>query len=177
MTLIGLAITVAFVFSLAVTLGYPGTPLWEELATLVTVMLLGHWIQTRSINQARGALAELAKLLPNTAVRVISEDAGERLEEVPLAALRDGEVVLVHPGASIPADAEVREGHSSINESTITGESRPVDKDPGDRVIGGTVNLAGSIRLVEQAQNSRSRTQALADRTAFWRVAALVEVG
>jgi Cu2+-exporting ATPase len=185
MTLIGLAITVAFGFSVAVTLGYPGMPLWEELATLVSVMLLGHWIEMRSISQAQGALAELAKLLPNTAVRVLEAGGSERVEEVPVGALRDGDIVLIRPGASVPADGEVREGDSSVNESMITGESRPVGKHPGDRVIGGTVNLAGSLRvgvtgtgerstlagimrLVEQAQGSRSRAQALADRAAFW---------
>ena len=185
MTLIALAITVAFVFSLAVTLGYPGMPLWEELATLVTIMLLGHWIEMRSITQAQGALAELAKLLPNTATRVMGDEGSERIEEVPLSSLRDGDLVLVRPGASVPADGEVRTGHSSVNESMITGESRPVDKNPGDRVIAGTVNqtgslrvavtgtgdrttLAGIMRLVEQAQSSRSRAQALADRAAFW---------
>ena len=186
MTLIALAITVAFVFSAAVTLGYPGIPLWEELATLVTIMLLGHWIEMRSINQAQGALTELAKLLPSNAVRVIRDaSGGERTEEVPLTALMDGDLVLVRPGASIPADGEVREGHSNVNESMITGESRPVGKHPGDRVIAGTVNgegslritvtgtgerttLAGIMRLVEQAQTSRSRAQAIADRAAFW---------
>jgi Cu2+-exporting ATPase len=185
MTLIALAITVAFGFSLAVTLGYPGMPLWEELATLVTIMLLGHWIEMRSISQAQGALAELAKLLPNTAVRLVGEGTDERVEEVPLSALRDGDLVLVRPGASVPADGEVREGHSSVNESMVTGESRPVEKHAGDRVIAGTVNesgslrvavtgtgertaLAGIMRLVEQAQSSRSGTQALADRAAFW---------
>jgi Cu2+-exporting ATPase len=185
MTLIALAITVAFVFSLAVTLGFPGMPLWEELATLVTVMLLGHWIEMRSIAQAQGALAELAKLLPNTAVRIARGGAGERLEEVPVTALREGDLVLVRPGARIPADGVVREGQSSVNEAMITGESRPVEKRPGDRVIAGTVNetgslrvevtgtgertmLAGIMRLVEQAQQSRSRSQALADRAAYW---------
>jgi cation transport ATPase len=180
MTLIALAIAVAFVFSVAVTLGYPGMPLWEELATLVTIMLLGHWIEMRSITQAQGALAELAKLLPNTAVRIVHEGAGERMEDVPLTALGYGDLVLVRPGANVPADGVVREGHSSINESMITGESRPVEKNPGDRVIAGTVNQAGSLRvavtgtgdrttlagimrLVEQAQSSRSRAQALAD--------------
>jgi len=186
MTLIALAITVAFLFSAAVTLGYPGMPLWEELATLVTIMLLGHWIEMRSINQAQGALAELAKLLPSNAVRVIRDaSGGERTEEVPLTALMDGDLVLVRPGASVPADGEVREGHSNVNESMITGESRPVGKHVGDRVIAGTVNgegslrvtvtgtgerttLAGIMRLVEQAQTSRSRAQAIADRAAFW---------
>src|SRR5262245_49897296 len=185
MTLIALAISVAFVFSVAVTLGYPGIPLWEELATLVTIMLLGHWIEMRSINQAQGALAELAKLLPSNAVRVIRDASGvEHTEEVPLRALVDGNLVLVRPGASIPADGEVHEGRSSVNESMITGESRPVGKHPGDRVIAGTVNgdgslrvtvtgtgdrtaLAGIIRLVEQAQTSRSWAQVIADRAAY----------
>jgi Cu2+-exporting ATPase len=186
MTLITLAITVAFVFSLAVTLGFPGMPLWEELATLVTIMLLGHWIEMRSITQAQGALAELAKLLPNTAVRVIVGESGsEQTEEVALTELADGDLVLVRPGASIPADGEVRSGRGSVDESLITGESRPVQKDVGDRVIAGTVNgagslrvqvtgtgerttLAGIMRLVEQAQTSRSRAQILADRAAYW---------
>ena len=181
MTLISLAIGVAFVFSLAVTLGYPGMPLWEELATLVTIMLLGHWIEMKSIAQAQGALRELAKLLPDTATRVV----GDRTEEVALDALVAGDVVLVRPGASIAADGVVREGSSAVNESMITGESKPVEKRPGDDVIAGTVNgsgslrvevtktgertaLAGIMRLVGEAQSSRSRAQALADRAAFW---------
>ncbi|MDQ3208729.1 MAG: heavy metal translocating P-type ATPase [Gemmatimonadota bacterium] len=185
MTLIALAIMVAFVFSAAVTLGYPGMPLWEELASLVTIMLLGHWLEMRSIMQAQGALAELAKLLPDMGTRVILEDGIERLEEVPVSALREGDLVLVRPGASIPADGVVRAGSGEVNEAMITGESRPVAKKPGDRVIAGTVNgsgslrvevtgtgerttLAGIMRLVEQAQGSRSRAQALADRAAFW---------
>src|SRR5690242_14710142 len=180
MTLIALAIGVAFVFSAAVTLGFPGMPLWEELATLVTIMLLGHWIEMRSVTQAQGALKELAKLLPDTAVRV----AGEQLEEVAVSALRVGDIVLVRPGARIPADGIVRDGTSSVDESMLTGESRPVPKKPADRVIAGTVNasgalraevtaigdrtaLAGIMRLVEQAQSSRSRAQAVADRAAF----------
>ena len=185
MTLIALAISVAFVFSAVVTLGYPGMPLWEELATLVTIMLLGHWIEMRSISQAQGALKELAKLLPNVAVRVVQEGAGERIEEVPLTSLSDGDLVLVRPGANVPADGVVREGRSSLNESMITGESRLVDKPIGSTVIAGTVNgggslrvevtgtgdrtmLAGIMRLVDQAQTSRSRAQALADRAARW---------
>jgi Cu2+-exporting ATPase len=181
MTLIGLAISVAFAFSAAVTLGYPGMPLWEELATLVTVMLLGHWIEMRSIFQAQGALKELAKLLPATAERLI----GDRTEEVPIDALRSGDVVLIRPGASIPADGIVQSGGSSVNEAMITGESRPIAKREGDEVIAGTSNvegslrvevtktgertaLAGIMRLVEQAQTSRSRAQTLADRAAFY---------
>ncbi|HYO48063.1 MAG TPA: copper-translocating P-type ATPase [Gemmatimonadota bacterium] len=181
MTLISLAIGVAFAFSLAVTLGYPGMPLWEELATLVTIMLLGHWIEMKSIARAQGALKELAKLLPDTAVRI----AGERTEEVLVDELREGDLVLVRPGASIPADGAVKEGASAVNEAMITGESRPVEKGEGDPVIAGTVNgsgslrvevtktgektaLAGIMRLVGEAQGSRSRAQDLADRAAFW---------
>ncbi len=185
MTLIALAISVAFAFSLAVVLGFPGMPLWEELATLVTVMLLGHWLEMRSISQAQGALGELAKLLPSTAARVRGEGAAERVEDVPVTELRDGDVVLVRPGAGIPADGVVRSGRSDVDEALVTGESAPVEKEEGATVIAGTVNgsgslrvevtgtgerttLAGIMRLVEQAQNSRSRAQALADRAAFW---------
>jgi len=179
MTLISLAISVAFVFSVAVTFGFPGMDLWWELGTLVTIMVLGHWIEMRSITQAQGALKELAKLLPDTATRVV----GDRTEEVPATSLREGDVVLVRPGASVPADGIVRQGTSDVNEAMITGESRPVPKEPGAGVIAGTVNgsgslrvevtgtgektaLAGIMRLVSQAQTSRSRAQALADRAA-----------
>ena len=180
MTLISLAITVAFVFSLAVTLGYPGEALWWELASLVTIMLLGHWIEMRSISQASGALRELARLLPSTAQRLV----GETIEDVAISALREGDLVLVRPGASVPADGIVQSGKSDVNESMITGESVPVAKVEGAKVIAGTVNGSGSLRvevtgtgertalanimrLVEQAQTSRSRAQALADRAAF----------
>jgi P-type Cu2+ transporter len=188
MTLISLAIVVAFVFSAAVTLGYAGMALWEELATLVVVMLLGHWIEMRSIFQARGALQELAKLLPSTALRL----AGDRTDEVPISALTEGDLVLVRPGAAVPADGEVESGRSEVNESMLTGESKLVPKTEGAKVIAGTVNgsgslrvrvtgtgqrtaLAGIMRLVEQAQTSRSRAQALADRAAFFLT--LVAVG
>jgi Cu2+-exporting ATPase len=189
MTLISLAITVAFAFSLVVTLGYPGMPLWEELATLVTIMLLGHWIEMRSIFQAQGALKELAKLLPSTAERLVE---GDRTETVAISALAAGDLVLLRPGASVPADGVVRQGRSSVDEAMITGESRPVEKAEDDEVIAGTVNMSGSLRvevtktggqtalsgimrLVEQAQHSRSRAQALADRAAFFLT--LVAVG
>jgi Cu2+-exporting ATPase len=142
MTLISLAISVSFAFSLAVTLGYPGEALWWELATLVTIMLLGHWIEMRSIFQASGALRELARLLPSTAQRVVDD----RVEEVPIAALGEGDLVLVRPGASIPADGVVRNGNSDVNESMITGESAPVSKAEGEKVIAGTVNGPGSLR-------------------------------
>jgi Cu2+-exporting ATPase len=182
MTLIALAITVAFVYSLLVTLDVvSGMDLWWELATLVAIMLLGHWVEMRSITQAQGALKELAKLLPDTALRV---DAAGAVQEVPVAELRRGDLLLIRPGAGIPADGVVREGRSAVNESMITGESTPVDKTAGGKVIAGTVNgqgslrvevtgtgdetaLAGIMRLVAQAQSSRSRAQALADRAAF----------
>jgi P-type Cu2+ transporter len=185
MTLIALAITTAFAFSAAVALGFPAMPLWEELATLITIMLLGHWLEMRSISQAQGALGELAKLLPDMAVRVHGGSASEHVEEVPVSLLRDGDVLLVRPGAGIPADGIVRSGRSAVNESLLTGESAPVEKSDGDRVIAGTVNgagslrvevtgtgdrtaLAGIMRLVADAQQSRSRAQVLADRAAFW---------
>jgi Cu2+-exporting ATPase len=190
MTLISLAVSVAFAFSVAVLLGFPGMPLWEELATLIAVMVLGHWIEMRSVTRAQGALRELAKLLPDTALRV----AGEGTEEVPVDALHGGDVVLVRPGAAVPADGEVLSGESSVDESMLTGESRPVRKGEGEAVIAGTVNgegslrvrvtgtgertaLAGIMRLVEQAQTSRSRAQALADRAAFYLTIVAVVAG
>ncbi len=180
MVLIALAISVAFGFSLWVIAGFPGMPLWEELATLVVVMLLGHWIEMRSITQAQGALKELAKLLPDLATRV----DGDELHDVPIIDLRDGDIVLIRPGSRVPADGAVLDGTSQVDESMLTGESRPVDKKTGDQVIAGTVNLSGALRaqvtgtgertalagimrLVEQAQHSKSRAQALADRAAF----------
>jgi Cu2+-exporting ATPase len=181
MTLISLAIIVAFGFSVAVTFGVPGMDLWWELSTLITIMILGHWIEMRSISQAQGALKELAKLVPDIAVRLV----GDTTEEVPVADLREGDVILIRPGSSIPADGIVLDGTTAVNEAMITGESRPVDKKPNDKVIAGTVNgagslrvkvtgtgertaLAGIMRLVAQAQSSRSRAQALADRAAFF---------
>jgi Cu2+-exporting ATPase len=180
MTLIALAVAVAFVFSWVVQVGLiRAEALWWELATLVTIMLLGHWIEMRSVNQAQGALQALAKLLPDTATRVT--DAGE--EEVAVSELRDSDLVLVRPGEGIPADGVVRRGESDVNESMITGESRPVKKGEGDEVIAGTINGAGSLRvevtgtgentklsgimrLVADAQQSKSRAQHLADRAA-----------
>jgi P-type Cu2+ transporter len=188
MTLISLAITVAFAFSIAVTLGYPGMSLWDELSSLVVIMLLGHWIEMRSITQARGALHELAKLLPAEALRV----TGEQVERIPLSSLKEGDVALVTPGASVPADGIVRQGVSAVDESMLTGESRPVGKKEGDKVIAATINGNGSLRvevtgagertalaaitrLVAQAQSSRSHAQALADRAAF--ILTLVAIG
>ena len=179
MTLISLAIVVAFVTSWAGTLGLFQVEIWWELATLITIMLLGHWLEMRSIAQARGALAALAALLPDTAERV----AGEATESVGLDDLRLGDVVLVRPGARVPVDGTVVEGAADVDEAIITGESRPLTKKPGDRVIAGSVAAGGSmrvrvdavgdetalsgiVRLVEAAQASGSRAQALADRAA-----------
>ena len=182
MTLISLAINVAFFYSIAVMLGLKGHTLWWELATLISIMLLGHWIEMRSISQAQGALQELAKLLPDTAI-LLTDD--ESTQEVLVEQLQEGDLILIRPGASIPADGMVQSGKSSVNEAMITGESKPVEKKQGERVLAGTVNgegslrvkiagigdktaLAGIMRLVEQAQSSRSRAQALADRAAFY---------
>jgi Cu2+-exporting ATPase len=179
MTLISLAIVVAFVTSWAATLGFFEVEVWWELATLVTVMSLGHWIEMRSIMQARGALSALAELLPDEAERVTSGGT----ELVRTADLVVGDVVLVRPGARVPADGVVAEGSADVDESMITGESRPVTREPGDRVVAGTVAAGGSLRvtvaavgddtalsgimrLVAQAQASNSRAQALADRAA-----------
>ncbi|MCC7509158.1 MAG: copper-translocating P-type ATPase [Planctomycetes bacterium] len=190
MTLISLAVTVAFVYSIAVTFGLPGMALWFELSTLVAIMLLGHWIEMRSINQAQGALNELARLLPDMAVRL----NGDQVEEVPVSALRDGDLLLIRPGASVPADGIVREGDSSVNESMLTGESALVKKAPGQEVIAGTINgagslrvevtgtgdrtrLAGIMRLVEHAQKSKSRAQVLADKAARLLTAVALSAG
>src|SRR6266540_3461028 len=182
MTLVALAISTAYIYSVAVTFGFvEGMPFYWELATLVTIMLLGHWMEMRAVGSAQSALNELAKLLPDTAERIIDG----RTETVPVSALRVGDVVLVRPGASIPADGTLEEGDSQVNQAMITGESRPVHKRPRDQVIAGTVNgsgslrvritktgeqtaLAGIMRLVAEAQTSRSRAQALADRAAYW---------
>jgi Cu2+-exporting ATPase len=179
MTLISLAIVVAFVTSWAATLGYFEVEIWWELSSLITIMLLGHWLEMRSIAQARGALAALAELLPDTAERITAHGT----EEVPLADLSVGDVILVRPGGRVPADGEVAEGDADVDESMITGESRPVTKGPGAQVIAGTVAAGGSLRvrvaavgaetalsgimrMVEAAQASASRAQALADRAA-----------
>jgi Cu2+-exporting ATPase len=182
MTLVALAISTAYFYSVAVTFGLvEGMPFYWELATLVTIMLLGHWMEMRAVGSAQSALNELAKLLPDTAERIV----GGGTETVRVDELNSGDMVLVRPGASIPADGAVEEGDSQVNEAMITGESRPVHKHPGEDVIAGTVNgsgslrvritktgeqtaLAGIMRLVAEAQSSRSRAQALADRAAYW---------
>jgi Cu2+-exporting ATPase len=179
MLLISLAITVAFIASVATTFGLFDLDFWWELALLVTIMLFGHWQEMRAIGQAQGALGALAALLPDEAERVTERG----VETVPLASLRAGDVVLVRPGSRVPADGAIVDGAAELDESMITGESRPVDKGVGDRVVAGTVvagsairvrveavgaetALAGIQRLVEAAQTSRSRAQALADRFA-----------
>jgi len=181
MTLISMAITVALFYSIAVTFGLEGMSFWWELATLITIMLLGHWLEMASIMNAQGALNELAKLLPDEAELITS--SGTRI--VSVAELKVGDKVLVRPGANIPVDGEVIKGASSVNESMLTGESRSVKKLVKSLLIGGTLNgngsltmavtkvgddtaLAGIMKLVADAQNSKSKTQVLADRAAYY---------
>jgi P-type Cu2+ transporter len=182
MTLISLAIVVAFVYSLAALFLLTASGFFWELATLIDVMLLGHWLEMRSVRQASGALNELAKLMPDTAERILPDGSTERVRT---SQLQKADRVLVRPGASIPADGVVIEGESDVDEALITGESRPVKKGAGDQVIAGTVNgegslrvevaatgeqttLAGIMRLVKEAQQSKSRTQVIADKAAGW---------
>lgn len=187
MTLISLAIVVAFGYSLAVTLGLPGMDFWWELATLVTIMLLGHWIEMSAVMGAQNALGELASLLPDTAELLAGDAvrgaAGTRT--VPTTELHVGDRVLVRPGAGIPVDGVVVAGRSTVDESLLTGESAAVVKDQGASVVAGSVNgtgsltvqmtkaqdasaLAGIMRLVADAQASKSGAQLLADRAAGW---------
>ncbi|MBK1705257.1 copper-translocating P-type ATPase [Halochromatium glycolicum] len=182
MTLIALAITVAYGYSAAVVLGLEGKVFFWELATLVDVMLLGHWVEMKSIMGASSALESLVQMMPDRALRL---DASGETEEVPISALRSGDRVRVRPGEKVPVDGAIVEGKTSLNESMLTGESRPVEKGEGDEAVGGAVNGEGSITLevrktgadtylsqvietVRQAQASRSRTQDLADRAAAW---------
>src|SRR6202140_2144847 len=179
MTLISLAIIVAFGTSLAASFGLFEIEVWWELASLITIMVLGHWLEMRAISQARGALNALAALLPDTAERV----SGTETQTVPISELKVGDIVLVRPGTRVPADGEVVEGSADVDESMITGEARSVSKAPGGKVIAGTVAAGGSLRvritavgeqtalsgimrLVAAAQASGSHTQDLADRAA-----------
>jgi Cu2+-exporting ATPase len=182
MTLIAIAIATAYVYSSVVVFGLKGKVFFWELATLIDIMLLGHWIEMKSVMGASRALEELAKLMPSDAHRLKSDGS---TEDVPIEELKEGDKVLVKPGEKIPVDGEVVEGETSVNEAMLTGESKPVDKEVGSKVIGGSINGEGSITaevqktgkesflsqmigLVEQAQQSKSRSQDLANRAALW---------
>ncbi|MEA3641680.1 MAG: copper-translocating P-type ATPase [Lamprobacter sp.] len=182
MTLIALAISVAYGYSAAVVLGLDGKVFFWELATLVDVMLLGHWIEMRSVMGASSALESLVQMMPDQALRL---DENGKVKEVPVSELRKGDRVRVRPGEKVPVDGTIVEGKTSLNESMLTGESRPVEKGDGDQAVGGAINGEGSITLevqktgadtylsqvvetVRQAQASRSRAQNLADRAAAW---------
>ncbi len=182
MTLISVAISVAYFYSSAVVFGLEGKVFFWELATLIDIMLVGHWIEMKSVMGASKALEELAKLMPSDA-HLIQDD--DNIIEVPLSELKSGDKVLVKPGEKIPADGITIKGESSVNESMLTGESKPVSKKAGDKVIGGGINGEGSlviqvertgkdsflsqvIDLVKEAQESKSKTQDLANRAAFW---------
>ena len=182
MTLISLAVTVAYVYSASVVFGLQGKIFFWELATLIDIMLLGHWIEMKSVMGASRALEELARLMPSEAHKIIDE---AQIVDVPLNKLSPGDQVLVKPGEKVPVDGVVVSGESSVNESMLTGESKPVFKGQGDKVIGGAINEEGSliikvqrtgkdsflsqvIELVKQAQESKSKTQDLANRAAFW---------
>ncbi|MAT17756.1 MAG: copper-translocating P-type ATPase [Leifsonia sp.] len=186
MTLISLALVVAFGYSAAVTLGFEGMDFWWELSTLVVIMLLGHWIEMSAVMGAQNALGELAKLVPDTAERVRDAEHAApdaESERVPTAELRVGDLLIVRPGERVPADGEIVDGEAELDESLLTGESAAVAKIAGDTVIGGSVvaggalvikvaklgddtALAGIMRLVSDAQTSKSGQQLLADRVA-----------
>lgn len=190
MTLIALAISVAYIYSAAVTFGLEGTPFYWELATLIAVMLVGHWVEMASVISASSALEELAQLMPAEAHR----KSGESTEEVPLEEIVAGDVLVIKPGEKIPSDGRVVAGESYIDESMLTGESKPVRKGEGDKLIGGSVNGDGSleievegagedsylskvIEMVREAQAAKSKTQALSDRAAFWLTIIAISVG
>jgi len=191
MTLIALAIGVAYVYSAAVVVGLPGEVFFWELATLVVVMLLGHWVEMRSVMGASRALEKLVRLMPDEAHRV--RDDGST-DDVPVVELGKGDRVLVKPGEKMPVDGAVVEGRTTVNQAAVTGESQPVEKGKGDEVIGGTVNgdsvitvevqktgeesyLSQVVQMVQEAQASRSRTQDLADRAALWLTIVALGVG
>jgi len=181
MTLIALAISAAYFYSIFATLSQVGHTLFWELTTLITIMLLGHWIEMRAVKGAKGALKELTKLLPDTAEVL----RGGETETISLSELKEGDIVLVKPGAKIPADGMIIGGQSDVNEAMVTGESKPVAKQQGSEVIAGTINgdgslkikvtkigehtfLAGIMRLVSEAEASKSKLQMLSDRAAFY---------
>jgi Cu2+-exporting ATPase len=191
MTLIAVAITTAYAYSSAVVFGLRGKIFFWELVTLVDIMLLGHWIEMKSVMGASKALEELAKLMPSEAHRL---DNDGNVEDIPVSELDHGDRVLIKPGEKVPVDGQIVDGHSSLNESMLTGESTPVEKSSGDDVIGGAINGDGSltvevqktgedsylsqvINLVKEAQASKSRTQDLANRAAFWLTLIALSVG
>ena len=191
MTLIALAISAAYIFSVAVTFGFPGQEFYWELVTLIAIMLLGHWVEMRSVMGASRALEELVKLLPDSATRI---DADGSLHDVPISALQPGDRVIVRPGAKVPVDGEITEGSSDFNEAMLTGESRPVTKGVGATAIGGAINGANAVTirvtatgdatylsqvidLVKKAQQTRSRTQDIANRAAAWLTYIALAVG
>jgi len=182
MTLIALAISVAFFYSSAVVFGLTGKVFFWELVTLIDIMLLGHWIEMKSVMGASGALEALVRLLPSTAHRVTADDA---TEDVPLTQIAPGDRLLVKPGEKVPIDGVIVKGQSSFDESMLTGESRPIEKGEGQEAVGGAVNGEGAVTLevkktgdktylsqvidmVKRAQDTRSRTQDLANRAALW---------
>ncbi len=182
MTLIGIAIATAYGYSSAVVFGLTGKMFFWELATLIDIMLLGHWIEMKSVMGASQALEELSKLMPSEAHKVLSDGS---TEEVAIQDLKPGDRVLIKPGEKVPVDAKVVEGESAVNEAMLTGESKPAQKAPGAQVIGGAINGEGSLKaevqktgkdsylsqmieLVENAQQSKSRSQDLANRAALW---------
>ena len=190
MTLIAVAIAVAYAYSAAVTFGLEGTPFYWELATLIAIMLAGHWIEMASVVGASSALEKLAELMPSTAHR--KTDSG--IEDVELSEISDGDIVVIKPGEKIPSDGVITDGACYVDESMLTGESRPVRKEVGDQLIGGSVNGDGSVELkvegsgedsylskvitmVQEAQAAKSRTQALSDRAAFWLTIVAITVG
>ncbi len=191
MTLIGVAISVAYVYSGLVVFGLPGKVFFWELATLIDVMLLGHWIEMRSVMGASRALEELAALMPSEAHKLMEDGS---VQDVSIHELEPGDRVVVKPGEKIPADGEVTEGQSAVNQAMLTGESKPISKKAGEEVIGGSINgegsitvevkktgddsyLAQAISLVEEAQKSKSKTQSLADRAAMWLTVISLTVG
>jgi Cu2+-exporting ATPase len=190
MTLIAVAITVAWGYSSATTLGVRGSTFFWELATLIDIMLLGHWIEMKSVMGASRALEKLVEMMPSEAHRIRNGET----EDVKIDALQKGDKVLVRPGEKIPVDGDILDGKSHVNESMVTGESRPVSKKKDDRVIGGTINGNGSltvkvrqvgedaylskvVQMVRDAQSKKSRTQNLADRIAFWLTLIALTIG